>query len=340
MKPLHAIIGMGEVGTAHSKVLGRVYDIWEKDVEDKEAPGREVEVMHVALNYHALGHAKFVDIVAKYLQLLRPRYLDILSTVAPGTTELFGPFAVHSTTRGLHPNLESGLATIAKHVGGPASGVVAKHFEKAGVRCHTHRAARTSELAHILNNSAYGVSLMFADEMAKLCRQYGVDYVEAVMIYTATHNDGFSALDHGRLVRPILTPPSGRIGGHCVTQGASLIPQEIRGPMLERLACYNDEQESAARQRWLAGLRTGGKDGEGLDAGAHAGQAGGGSDMPLVRAQGGGDVPSASADGPGRDGSSDVQPRNTALPAQAGGNEDTDGSLAGLATGGILNAKV
>src|SRR5204862_464610 len=81
-----------------------------------------------------------------------------------------------------------------------------KEYERFGVRCVTHGNAKTTELAHILNNSAYGISLMFADEMAKLCREYGVDYYEAVMKYTETHNRGFRELDHPRLVRSILTP--------------------------------------------------------------------------------------------------------------------------------------
>lgn len=238
------IIGRGEVGRALEEVLKNKYEVVTKDLEDwPEGKAPEgVGIVHVCLNYHGMGHGAFFRVVNQYLRELNPDYLDICSTVPPGTTEVFGNRAVHSTTRGLHPNLSSGLLSIAKHIGGPASGAVAKYFSKAGVPCVTHRKARTTELAHILNNSAYGISLMFADEMSKLCREYGVDYFEAVMKYTATHNEGFSALDHERLVRPILTPPGNRIGGHCVTQGASLIPHELRGPLMDRLANYNDEE--------------------------------------------------------------------------------------------------
>ena len=114
------------------------------------------------------------------------------------------------------------------------------------MRCITHGKARTTETAHIINNSAYGVSLMFADEAARLCRHYGVDYREAVMKYTETHNRGFLDLDHPGLVRSILWPPGGRVGGHCVVQGASLIPDGLRGPLMSMLARYNDAKKTEA----------------------------------------------------------------------------------------------
>lgn len=233
---------MGEVGRALEEILKLQYEVYTKDVEEStEDIPKGIEIMHVCLPYFTMGHESFIRVLNGYVEQYRPIYIDVCSTVRPGTTSLYGPGAVHSTTRGLHPNLASGLRSIPKHIGGPAADVVAGYFKRAGVRCITHKKAITTEVAHILNNSAYGVSLMFADEMSRLCREYGVDYYEAVMRYTATHNTGFRALDHERLVRPILTPPNGKIGGHCVTQGASLIPEDKRGRLMDMLAHYNDE---------------------------------------------------------------------------------------------------
>lgn len=236
----HAVIGArGEVGAAYCSILRRKANVWEKDAGGLSLPEFPVDVMHVALNFHAIGAEKFAAIVNGYARQLKPQIISILSTATPGVTESFGPSAVHSTTRGLHPNLESGILKIVKHVGGPKAEVLAQEFERFGIKCITHKSPRTTELAHILSNSSYGVSLMFADEMAKICRHYGVDYVEAVIKYGQTHNEGYAELDHPRLVRPVLMPPGGRIGGHCVSQGASLIPQEIRGEMLGKLAEFN-----------------------------------------------------------------------------------------------------
>lgn len=233
---------MGEVGSALAILLDKSYDVWTKDIEAKELPARRVDVVHICLNYVGMGHDAFMRVSKEYIELLAPSYVDVCSTVPPGTTqELCSGYPVkgcHSTTRGLHPNLVTGLLKVKKHVGGPGAEELAREFAKVGIKCVVHASSKTTELAHVLNNAAYGASLMFADEMAKLCRDYGVDYYEAVMKYTETHNRGFEALDHARLVRPILTPPGGKIGGHCVIQSAKMIPDEKQGPILSMLAAY------------------------------------------------------------------------------------------------------
>ena len=239
------IVGMGEVGRAHYAVLNDVYDTKVYDIAgDYEMPSKDdpFDILHIALNYAAMRHENFIEAVRGYITICAPKIVNILSTVRPGTCDELGPNVVHSTTRGLHPNLEEGLRVIPKHIGGRKSEQVAAYFRKAGLTCITHKSAKTTELAHILNNSAYGISLMFADEMAKLCRDYGVDYTQAVMLYTMTNNEGFSALDQDSKRRMVLTPPGGRIGGHCVTQGAGLIPWDLRGALMEKLAKYNENE--------------------------------------------------------------------------------------------------
>jgi hypothetical protein len=227
---------MGEVGKALFNVLKPVYgEIYTKDQEEKPLP-QGVDILHICIPGTL---PNFLELARSYVTAIKPRLVNNCATVQPGTTAALGRNAVHSTTRGLHPNLERGLLTIPKHVGGPKAGVVASYFEKAGIQCITHKSAEETEVAHILNNASYGINLMFADEMAKLCRAYGVDYYEVVMKYTATNNAGFRELGHESKCRMILTPPGGKIGGHCVTQSAGLIPEELRTPMLDLLAKYN-----------------------------------------------------------------------------------------------------
>jgi UDP-N-acetyl-D-mannosaminuronate dehydrogenase len=244
------IIGMGEVGTAHANLLARVppFEVRGVDLHPERVPeamrvtdeNYQPDVLIIAIRYQP----DFVATVTALIKKYRPQVINVLSTVPPGTCMEIGPQVSHSTTRGLHPHLEEGLLAIVKHVGGAAAAKIARVYEVAGMRCLTHALAKTTELAHILNNAAYGVSLMFADEMARLCREYGVDYFQAVMGYTVTNNEGFSALDQSTKVRMILTPPGGRIGGHCVRQSAALIPEGKRTPMLAALAKYNDEVKS------------------------------------------------------------------------------------------------
>lgn len=243
------IVGMGEIGFSLWRLLAPHYDTWGVDTDPavqermktsgvaspQDGFPVEIDVMHVCIRYSP----DFETAVRGYMDRFKPRIVDVCSTVPPKTCEALGENVCHSTTRGLHPNLDEGLKTIRKHVGGPMADDLMAHFETAGIHCLSHRLARTTELAHVLNNAAYGINLVFADEMAKLCRHYGVDYLDAVTLYTLTNNCGYAALGHDSKRRMVLTPPGGTIGGHCVVQSAKLIPPELRTPMLSHLAHYN-----------------------------------------------------------------------------------------------------
>jgi UDP-N-acetyl-D-mannosaminuronate dehydrogenase len=228
----------GEVGSSLIRVLKPVYpQTYGIDLYENEAPsGLSIDIMHVCIRYSD----NFLAVVRDYMSEIKPTLVNVCSTVPPGTCEQLGDNVVHSTTRGLHPRLDEGLKTISKFVAGPRAFEVSEYFKKAGVPCETWPMARMSELAHVLNNLSYAVNVVFADEMAKICRHYGLDYYEVVMRYTQANNDGFSNLGHKSKCRMILTPPNGKIGGHCLTQAAGLLPKEIRTPMVEIVSNFNE----------------------------------------------------------------------------------------------------
>lgn len=234
------IIGMGEIGNSLCKILSKVYDVQVRDTPEIELKF-PIQMMHICIRYSD----EFEKIVSDYIKEYSPDYVNICSTVPPGTTaRIQSNFPVcriaHSTTRGLHPNLAEGMLTIKKHIGSPYAEEFKTYFEEAKIPCVAHQTAITTELAHILNNATYGINLMFADEMARLCRHYGVDYTEAVTLYTMTNNEGYEKLGHPSKRRMVLTPPNGKIGGHCVVQSANLIEEHLRQPLLNRLAEYNN----------------------------------------------------------------------------------------------------
>lgn len=233
------ILGMGEVGQALKKVLGGVYTIYEKDIEEKEPPKDKVHVLHVCLNYISIGHVAWLRLVEEYSKLYKPEIVDVCSTVRPGTTAQLGPAACHSTTRGLHPHLAAGILAIPKHVGGGRAGELAAYYQKAKVRCVIHRNSDTTEVAHIAHLVDYGIQLISADMRQKLCRDNNVDFMEAIVKYTDTHNSGFKALGMPSKIRMNLTPPNGRIGGHCVRQAAQLaLESGFSHPLVDLLAGY------------------------------------------------------------------------------------------------------
>lgn len=251
------IIGMGEVGYAHYKVLdeSNLYKLKGIDtvpgrsadnLADNEEEPKTWDAMIVAIRHNDL----WIPIVKDYAVKYRPSLIVNCSTVPVGTSEALEKACeslvcpvVHSTTRGLHPNLDRGLRSITKHIGGDKSAAIqaACMFGLAGIPTEVHGSSRTTELAHILNNVAYGINLMLADEMQALCRRHGVDYYEAVMKYTETNNEGYWRLDNPTKVRPILSPPNHQIGGHCVVASAKLLP--VRTPMIDMLSKYNEKEQ-------------------------------------------------------------------------------------------------
>lgn len=236
------IVGRGEVGNSLYQVLKDHYPVWCEDTRKelrimKSCPST-VDVLHVCTRYGG----DFIATVQNYVKKHKPRIVNVCTTVPPAAMEeleRMGKQFCHSTTRGLHPNLSEGLKIIPKHVGGRMASELAVYFKKAGITCVTHARARTTALLHILNNVHYGVNLIFADEANRLCRRYGVDYFD-YLLYTKSNNDGYVDLGHPTKVRPILTPPGGRIGGHCVTHSASLIPEDERQELFNRVASYNE----------------------------------------------------------------------------------------------------
>lgn len=238
------IIGMGEIGHSYRNVLSSIHPVYCYDIVGDwgEIPN-DIEVMHIATPYVD----GFENMVREYAIKHKPTIINVATTVPPGTCESIGDNVCHSTTRGLHPKLEIGIKNIVKHIGGPMSERLAAYFSMAGIPCYCHKRAATTELAHILNNVEYGVLLMFADEMARICRAFGCDYIDSVVKYKETYNHGFASIDHASKCRPILTPPNGKIGGHCVTQNAEMMYPllenlGVSAPLLRMVAEYNKKE--------------------------------------------------------------------------------------------------
>lgn len=229
------LLGGGEIGSAYAKILDAcVIDVLPERCKGK-AP-KKCDVLHVCLRYTKDFNGIVWEAVKKY----RPRVLNVMSTVPPGTTEKFDTLtlAAHSTTRGLHPNLLASILATPKHIGGKGASEVEKVFNGT-LDCVLHDHAKTTELAHLLSNFLYACEIMAADEMDKICRYYGVDYFEAVQLYSKSHNEGYKALGLHSKYRPILTPPHGRIGGHCVSLPPELIAKEAHGPLMSMLAEFS-----------------------------------------------------------------------------------------------------
>ena len=74
--------------------------------------------------------------------------------------------------------------------------------------------------------------------MKKLCDQIGADFDEAVTDFNETYNSGYDQLGKKNVIRPVLFPPDGPIGGHCVIPNAKLLEKIFESLALDLLKEY------------------------------------------------------------------------------------------------------
>ena len=137
------------------------------------------------------------------------------------------------------------MLTFRKHFGGPLAHEAARIFEHIGVSTKVYTTPEVTEAQKVLSTSAYGMSLLVAGEFEKFCRDHNLDYKAVVLDYGETYNEGYERLGFERFKRPLLFPPQGKIGGHCVVQNAGLVA-EPKYPLLTLLANTNGEKVTNA----------------------------------------------------------------------------------------------
>jgi hypothetical protein len=208
------IIGYGEIGKSLWNVLSPYYhtDAIDKDDDNEE----QYEILHICFPYSK----KFIEQVKEYQLQFKPKYTVIHSTVPVGTSRACD--AVNSPCLGIHPNLESGLKTFIKFLGGEQASEVADYFRRVGMKVYLFNEPETSELMKILDTTFYGICLEYTKDVKKQCEKLGVPF-EAWTIWTENYNRGYEKLGHPEFVRPNLTPIMKKIGGHCVMQNTELI---------------------------------------------------------------------------------------------------------------------
>ena len=227
------IIGYGEIGRA----LDALYIENEflpliRDVDRDDGLG-QVDVLNIAIPFSDT----FIKDVSQYIEEIAPKELVIIhSTVPPGTTEKVSkvfPRTVHSPVRGVHPTLLEGFKTFTKIVGGDGANEAADHLENdLGIDACVYESSRATEVAKLLDTSYYGVCIAWHDYAFKLREALDVSFDEAMTKYNFSYNRGYSELGKEEVIRPILSPPDGRIGGHCVVHNAELLRHVLDSPLL------------------------------------------------------------------------------------------------------------
>lgn len=239
------ILGYGEIGKAIHELYsedssiarycrhGVEYQVFVKDLDFDEGI-RHCDYLHVCIPYSD----DFVDQVCECIEKENPKNVIIHSTVQVGTTRKIVEQSdliniCHAPVRGVHPNLNKGLKTFLMYLGydGTRQGIALKSFiyevkcllASIQIRTKIVNKFETSELAKIASTSYYGMCIAFHAEINSLCDEMGLNFEEVMTEWNKGYNSGYKKLYMDHVVRPVLTPPDGAIGGHCVIPNAKLL---------------------------------------------------------------------------------------------------------------------
>ena len=237
------VIGAGEVGRSLYSVLKKTYGE-NVLIRDKQADYGIIESTSI-LNICYPYSDSFVDITKGYIEQYNPSDVTIIhSTVPVGTTRKCGENCVHSPIHGKHPNLDKGIKTFTKFIGGeiPLAVLLAySYLDNAGIKTKRVSSPEASELSKILCTTYYGWNIIFCKEAARVCEEFNVPFEEVYTNWNKEYNKGYAELGMGQFVRPVLEPIKGRTGGHCICNNAKLLSFLPTDLILERDEEYAKE---------------------------------------------------------------------------------------------------
>lgn len=232
-KPRVLVVGHGEIGLALSTLeteAGNRVSI--KDLRGDEGlrEDQTYDVVHLCIPF--TDSKSFLASVDKALAEMQIGVIIIHSTVKVGTTREIGNRlnipTVHSFCRGTHPDLLRSFKVFEKPVGGSdhdGCRKAASHLGSLGIPTRWVSSPEASELAKLLDTTYYGYNIIFAKMAAGECEKHRLDFNEVYTWPNASYNEGYSTLGRPEVMRPVLTPTKGKIGGHCVMENLDILPK-------------------------------------------------------------------------------------------------------------------
>lgn len=241
------ILGFGEIGKAIHQLYSKfeAHQIFVKDLNRDDGLD-DIDVLNVCIP--AIDN--FENVVLDAINLTSAKLTIIHSTLRVGTTEKISlrteSHVVHSPVRGIHPNLLDGILTFVKFIGSSkesSSIAASNHFESLGVKSKILSSSRETEIGKLLDTTYYGVCISWHAEMKKMCDAVGADFDEAVSSFNETYNQGYSSLGKNNVIRPVLYPPEGPIGGHCVVPNARILQESFESEGLNMILKYSKKTQ-------------------------------------------------------------------------------------------------
>lgn len=223
------ILGYGEIGQAMEKLCEDAgYEVLVRELEYDQIEGNKIEVLHVNISQKE-GNG-FVDIVAKNIKEIRPQLTIINSSVTPGTTrKIFRKTKlpiVHSPVIGLHPHLYDSIKNHFPKTIGPidkkSERLGKAHLKKLGLEMVVFKKPEETEAAKLLSLVYYAWNIIFCKWMDGYAKDNKLDFGNIYTKWNEIYNNGYADL-LPNVIRPVMIPQKGPIGGHCIIPDTVLI---------------------------------------------------------------------------------------------------------------------
>lgn len=257
------ILGHGEIGSAMARICKKGgYKVLIRELKYDQLAGQKVDYLHV--NIPEKSSSKFVNIVSKNIKELKPKLTVINSSTTPGTTRKIykrtNALVVHSPVVGLHPNLYYSIKHAFPKIIGPTSkeslNKAKKHFKDLGLQIEVYDSSDESETAKLLDLVYYAWNIIFCKWIYEVSKKLKLNFDHIYTKHTEIYNRGYEKL-LPNVVRPILKPAPGPIGGHCTIPDTALFdkyfPNRFTRFILKENKSYEREVDDieAARKRFI-----------------------------------------------------------------------------------------
>ncbi len=236
-------LGYGEIGSSIATIVKEKYEITAQDPKHNLVFDKQFDIMHVSIPFND----RFMEIVSEAIKKHSPKLTIIESTIQFGTTrklaELTGAKVVHSPCRGVHPNLVAGIRTFVKYIGAmddKSARMAEEHYNSVGIRTERFNSPEETEIGKLLCTTYYMANIIFCKEVAKLCEELGVDFSNVYTSFNKTYNEGYTELGMKHVVRPVLKPMPGKVGGHCQRPNIEIINRLVKMDYFKRFIEYDE----------------------------------------------------------------------------------------------------
>ena len=226
------VIGVGEIGKPLLELIQPHYDAYGLDIKPAgDIP--QCDIMHLCFPFMEVE--PFVKESVRYINKYQPKLVVVNSTVAPGTTRRIaaesGVPAVNSPVLGKHARMKQEMLEYTKIVGPvtqEAGELASNHFKKLGMKVKVFSSPESSELAKLTETTYFGVLISWAQEVERYCKEFNVNYDEAITFYEEIKY----------LPRVKFYP--GVIGGHCVLPNIKILKKKFKSGILDAIEKSNE----------------------------------------------------------------------------------------------------